>query len=99
MNCYIENNTWMFGNMKFISSVEHSISRVSKVNKRDILFNTRNNFIFPNIHVLFCLLYKKIVLLPHKNRAVYSNGFMIIDTCEIIDFISGGHVDKTLYSS
>ena len=59
MNFYIENNTWMFGNMKFISSVEHSISQVSKVNKRDILFNTRNNFIFPNIYVLFCLLYKK----------------------------------------
>ena len=39
------------------------ISRMSKA------FNTRNKFIFPNIHVLFCLLYKKIVLLPHKNRA------------------------------
>ena len=39
-----------------------------------ILFNT-NNFIFPQIHVLFCLLYKTIVLLAHKNRAVYSNGY------------------------
>ena len=33
------------------------------------------NFIFPSIRVLFCLLYQKIVLLPHKNRAVYSNAF------------------------
>ena len=81
----VENNTWMFGNMKFISSVDQDISRVSKVNKWDILldkirwdemlnlfnkmrwdevlnlFNTRNHFIiFPNIHVLFCLLYKKL---------------------------------------
>ena len=50
--------------MKSISSVD-----------QDILFNTRNNFIFPSIHVLFCLLYKNIVLLPHKNRAVYSDAF------------------------
>ena len=62
-------------NMKFISSVDQDISRVSKANEWDILFNTGNNFIFPNIHVLFCLLYKKVVLLPHKNRAVYSNAF------------------------
>ena len=41
----------------------------------DILFNTRNNFMFPSIHVLFCLIYKTIVLLPHKNRAVNSNAF------------------------
>ena len=65
----------MCGNMKFISSVYQDISRVSKANESDILFNTRNNVIFPNIHVLFCLLYKKIVLLPHKNRAVNSNVF------------------------
>ena len=46
-------------NIKFISSVDKDISRVRKENEWDILFNTRNNFIFPNIHVLFCLLYKK----------------------------------------
>ena len=50
----VKNNTWMCGNMKFISSVYQDISWV---NKWDILFNTRNNFIFPDIHVLFCLLY------------------------------------------
>ena len=27
------------------------------------------NFIFPNIHVLFCLLYKKIVLLPPQKQS------------------------------
>ena len=63
------------GNMKFTWSVDQDISRVSKVNEWDTLFNTSNNSIFPNIHVLFCLLYKKIVLLPHKNRAVNSNAF------------------------
>ena len=54
----IENNTWMCGNMKFISS-EIYVPTSSKTNEWDILFNTRNNVIFPNIHVLFCLLYKK----------------------------------------
>ena len=71
-----------------------------------MLFNTRNNFIFPNIHVLFYLLYKKIVLLPHKNKSVNSKRFIIIDTCEIImnnhtceiiDFISRGKINKPLY--
>ena len=37
-----ENNTWMCGNMKFISSVDQDLSRVSKANEWDILFNTRN---------------------------------------------------------
>ena len=30
---YIENNTWMCGNMKFISSLDQDISRVSKANE------------------------------------------------------------------
>jgi hypothetical protein len=30
---YIENNTWVHGNTKFILSVEHDISRVSAANK------------------------------------------------------------------
>ena len=29
---YIENNTWVSGNTRFISSVEHDISRVSAAN-------------------------------------------------------------------
>jgi hypothetical protein len=29
---YIENNTWVHGNTRFISSVEHDISRVSAAN-------------------------------------------------------------------
>ena len=29
INNYIENNTWMFGNMKFSSSVDQDISRES----------------------------------------------------------------------
>ena len=33
----------MCGNKKFISDIQ------------DILFNRRNNFIFPSIHVLLCL--------------------------------------------
>ena len=55
----IENNTRMCGNMKFISSV----------------VQYEKYFPFPSIHVLFCLLYKIIVLLPHKNRAVNVNAF------------------------
>ena len=30
---YIENNTWVRGNARFISSVEHDISRVSAANE------------------------------------------------------------------
>ena len=30
---YIENNTWVRGNTKFISSVEYDISRVSAANE------------------------------------------------------------------
>ena len=56
----------MCGNVKLVSSVDQDISRVSKANE-DILFNTRNNFIFPNIHVLFCLLYKKISPIINKS--------------------------------
>ena len=34
---YIENNTWVRGNTRFVSSIEHDTSRV-----RDIMFNTRD---------------------------------------------------------
>ena len=33
------------------------------------------NFIFPSIRVLFCLLSKKLAVVPLKDRAVYSNAF------------------------
>ena len=50
---------------------------------------------------MYCSVYyiKKIVLLPHKNRAVYSNAFHDNHTCEIeiIDFISG--VEKSINHS
>ena len=65
--------------MKYISIVDQDISQVSRANKGDILFNIRNNFIFPHIHV-FWLLYKTIVLLPHKNRAVYAYVYTLMDT-------------------
>lgn len=42
---YIENNAWMCGNVKFISNVDQDISPVSKANKWDILFKTRNKFL------------------------------------------------------
>ena len=97
----------MCGNMKFILSVDKDISRLRKANEWDMQLNTRNNFIFPSIHVLFCLLYKTIVLLPDKNTAVNSNAFYDIDTCEIImnnnytckiiDFINGGKINKPLF--
>ena len=59
-----------------ISSVDQDISLVRFAHLWDLfLFNTRNNFIFPYIHALFYLSYKKIVLLPHKNKAVNSNAF------------------------
>ena len=67
---------------------------MSKANERDILFNInmRNKFNISkhSCSVLFITVYKKIVLLPHKNKAINRilMHFMIIDTCEIIDFIS-----------
>ena len=42
--CDIENITWLGGNMKFISSVEQDISRVSEANELDILLSTTNKF-------------------------------------------------------
>ena len=54
---------------KFISSVDRN-SRVSKANEWDILFNTKNNFIFSNIHVLFCLLYKNSPIAPQKQSSI-----------------------------
>ena len=36
----IGNNTWMYGNMKFILNVDQDIARLGKVNELDILFNT-----------------------------------------------------------
>ena len=56
----------MCGNMKFISSVDQDISRVSKANEWDILFNTRNNFIFPKS--MYCSVYyiKKESYCPTK---------------------------------
>ncbi len=41
-NGYIDNITWLRGKMKFISSVEQDISRVSEANEWDILLSTRN---------------------------------------------------------
>ena len=57
--------------MKIISRISHELEKRTS----EISCSTREiNFIFSSICVLFCLLYKK-VLLPHKNRAVYSNAF------------------------
>ena len=51
----------MCGNMKLILSVDKDISRVSKANELDILFNKREiNFIFPSFQVFLCLFYKKL---------------------------------------
>jgi hypothetical protein len=55
------NNTWVLGMYmyEFISRVDKDISQVSikqtcKIS--NILVNTQNNFyIFPHIHVLFCI--------------------------------------------
>ena len=59
---------------------------------------------------MYCSVYYIIIaLFSHKNRAEYSNAFHdnrhIISeiitnnhhTCEIIDFISGGKINKSLY--
>ena len=58
--------------MKSISSTDQDMPRVSKAK------DTINNFLFPNIHVLLSSLYKKIVLLLHKNS--------IFDVCNECTF-------------
>ena len=64
------------------------------------MFNMRNNFIFPNIHVLFSSLYKKNSPIASQNTEQYTlMRFMNNHTCEIIDFISGGDINKILYST
>ena len=59
-NNYIENNTWVRGNTRFISSVED-----------DIMFNTRNKLVFRSTHVFFCLLYKLQVFHQYKMSRSY----------------------------
>jgi hypothetical protein len=41
---YKQKNTWMLGNTRFISRVEHDISLVRCARSWDIMFNTRNKF-------------------------------------------------------
>ena len=66
----------MCGNMKNLFRVLTRISHEWAKRTSEISCSTREiNFIFPNIHVLFCLLYKKLLLLSHKIRAVNSNAF------------------------
>ena len=67
----------MCGNMKFISSVDQGILRVSKADEWDALFNTRNNFIFPSIHVLFGLL-GAIHTSELVNRESLYNSFLVL---------------------
>ena len=57
----LRNNTWVRGNTRFISSVEHDISRVSACSERVRYHgSTREiNLVFPSTHVFFCLLYKQ----------------------------------------
>ena len=62
---------------------------------------------FLSLQSYFYYLYKKIVLLPHKNRAVTSNAFhdnrhmwdVNNHTCEIIDFISGRNINLKLINN
>jgi hypothetical protein len=44
----IENNTWVRGNTRFISSVEHDISRVSAANKHPVFPSRQRNSVFPS---------------------------------------------------
>ena len=45
--------------MTFISSLQGNLT--SEQSEQEI------NFVFPSMQVLFCLLYKKLSLLSHKN--------------------------------
>ena len=58
----------MCGNMKPISCIDEDISRVNKANELDILFNTRNNFIFPKHASMYCSVYyiKNSPIAPQK---------------------------------
>ena len=63
--------------MKFISSVGQDISQVSKVIEqvRYPVQHKKLYHISKHSCIILFIIYKKIVLLPHKNRAVYSNVF------------------------
>ena len=51
---------------------------------------------FGNIK-LFLVIIIGLFLFPDKNRAVDSNAFRDNHTCEIIDFINGGKINKPFY--
>ena len=73
----------MSGNLKSTLSVNQDISQVNE-------FNTRNNFTFPRIQVLFCSLYKHLALLRRKNTAINSNTFH--DNQHMLDYHELSHV-------
>jgi hypothetical protein len=51
-----QKNTWVLGNTRFISRVEHDISIVRCAHSWDIMFNTRNKSgTIPHTHVLFSI--------------------------------------------
>ena len=79
------------GNMKLISSVHQDISRVSKANEWYILFNTRNNFIFPNMP---CIINCIVLFIMHFMIMNTCEIIMNNHTCEIIDFISCRKINK-----
>ena len=55
----------MCGNIKFISSVDEDIQ--AKPTSEITLSTQEINFIFPSIHLLFCLLYKKLSRYPQNS--------------------------------
>ena len=91
----------MCWNITFISSVDQDISRVSKANYEWYILHVQHEKYISHFQAfMYCsvyYIYKKIALLSHKNKAVNSNAFHDNHTCDIIDFISGGNINKTLY--
>jgi hypothetical protein len=53
-----QKNTWVLGNTRFISRIEHDISLVRCAHLREVSCSTLEiNLVFPSTHVLFSIYY------------------------------------------
>jgi hypothetical protein len=74
-----QKNTWVLGNTRFISRVEHDISLVRCAHSWDIMFNTRNKSGISAHPCIILSLYIYIVVLPRKvsaTTACYPRGII-----------------------
>ena len=78
-----QKNTWVLGNTRFISRVEHDISLVRCAHSLDIMFNTRNKFsisVHPCIILYLYFIAEHYFTLPRTNSC---NSWWHLESCKV----------------